>query len=105
MELDTKADNSRNDGGDVNDANADDDDDDDDNKEEENNEEGILFYVNKEGFPMKEDSWLRMWNHAAKLFPCAANAISSLRKDARTTDGQVYYFTYFTETYLGNNKV
>ena len=91
-ELEAKPDENKNDNDDINPDDDDDDDDDDDEKaeQEENNEDGVLFYVNKEGLPMANETWHRMWNYASKLYPDAAKAISSLRNAA--VEGEVFTF-------------
>ena len=39
-------------------------------EEEENDEvEGSFFYVNRDGFPIKEEIWERMYDFAAKNHP------------------------------------
>ena len=93
-DLETKPEGNKTDNanGDVNPDEDDDDDDDDDKAEEENNEDdGILFYVNKDGLPMKHDTWQRMWSHAAKLYPDAAKTINTIRNTA--PEGEVCVLT------------
>ena len=94
-DLETKPESNKTDNGDVNPDEDDDDDDDDDKAEEENNvDDGILFYVNKDGLPMKYDTWQRMWSHAAKLYPDAAKTISTIRNTA--PEAEVGVFTLST---------
>ena len=90
-DLETKPEGNKTDNGDVNPDEDDDDDDDDDKAEEEDNvDDGILFYVNKDGLPMRHDTWQRMWSHAARLYPDAAKTINTIRNTA--PEGEVGVF-------------
>lgn len=43
-------------------------------------ESGILFYVNKDGFPINKKTWERMWRHVEKTHPNGAQVVHSVRK-------------------------
>nr|CAB3267598.1 vasohibin-1-like [Phallusia mammillata] len=48
--------------------------------EEDNLEEGNLpFFVNKNGFPVEEATWERMWKHASKIHPDAKKEIEQIK--------------------------
>ena len=43
-------------------------------------ESGILFYVNKDGFPISKKTWERMWRHVEKIHPKGAQVVQSVRE-------------------------
>lgn len=47
----------------------------------ENNDDdsNVLFYVNKNGFPIDQSTWERMWSYAGKLYPEGKDRIDQLR--------------------------
>ncbi|XP_071795633.1 tubulinyl-Tyr carboxypeptidase 2-like [Asterias amurensis] len=52
---------------------------DDNNSDEESGE--VLFYVNKNGFPVGQSTWERMWNHAGKVHPAGIKPMGEIRED------------------------
>ena len=49
-----------------------------DDTEEEN---GVLFYINKSGFPLDESTWERMYDHVAKIHPKGYDLVTQLRSE------------------------
>lgn len=54
-------------------------------------ETGVLFYVNKDGFPIKKKTWERMWRHVEKIHPKGPQIVQKIR-DSQNLD-KVSYVT------------
>ena len=46
-------------------------------------ESGVLFYVNKDGFPIKEKTWERMWQHVEKIHPKGPQIAQNIRDNQK----------------------
>lgn len=46
-------------------------------------ENGVLFYVNRDGFPMSAKNWERMWRHVENIHPEKLKMVQKIRDNSK----------------------
>lgn len=64
-------------------------------------ESGVLFYVNKDGFPIGKKTWERMWRHVEKIHPKGAQMVHSVRSSQQLVK-VIYYGKCFVFEVIRN---
>lgn len=54
-------------------------------------EDGVLFYVNRSGFPISQATWKRMWRHASKLHPEGKSMAKKIVRDKCLPEVKFYW--------------
>lgn len=66
-------------------------------KEEDVHEEnGVLFWVNKSGFPIDNKTWDRMWDHVARIHPDGHDVTHQVRDKKELPMVNIYILTRYT---------
>ncbi|XP_002130486.2 tubulinyl-Tyr carboxypeptidase 2-like isoform X1 [Ciona intestinalis] len=47
----------------------------------EADDDNILFYINKNGFPVDDKTWEKMWRYAGKIYPDAKSRIEKIKNN------------------------
>uniref|UniRef100_H2YLS2 Vasohibin-like protein n=1 Tax=Ciona savignyi TaxID=51511 RepID=H2YLS2_CIOSA len=55
-------------------------------EEVESDDDNIPFYINKNGFPIDEKTWERLWRYAGKIYPDAKNEIEEIKNSPNLMD-------------------
>lgn len=48
---------------------------------EEDKSDDVLFWINKNGFPITDHVWNRMFDHASKIHPAGASVINVIKNN------------------------
>lgn len=65
-------------------------------KEEDVHEEnGVLFWVNKSGFPIDNKTWDRMWDHVARIHPDGYDVTHRVRDKKELPTVNISIFTRY----------
>ena len=57
-------------------------------------DDGVLFYVNKSGFPINNSTWERMWHHVAKIHPGGYGMVNKIREE-KVLREVIFYLLYY----------
>jgi hypothetical protein len=70
-------------------------------EEEVQEENGVLFWVNKSGFPIDNKTWERMWDHVAKIHPDSFDMVRKIRNSSELPSVcHNYFIIYQRHLYL-----